>query len=351
MGEMRTISLVLLVSAVSASASAATPRFALERINFIGNASPAERKLLDDRVWDTVEFLLSERGFELVHREDLVVELAEHPELKGCTEPRCRMRLGDLSHAERVLSVRITRSGPAKKGDWSVKIEQFAVAAARVLPSSEVPCNSCTADELIGDLSHALDPLLKAPTPTAVCRLTVATEPPGATVRVDGMPLGETPFMHTVEAGRHAIEVERAGGPPASSSVDCAAGGKELVSLDLKPAVPAQVMAAQPAPRRSWALKGVGAGLLALGAAGVIAGAVDLSLDGKGNCDKAAGQKQCPQLYDTRTAGLALTVVGALAVAGGVTVLVLDALRKPSRLGATLRLGPSGVFAGLEVNL
>jgi hypothetical protein len=339
---------------VSASAAAA-PRFALERPTITGNVTPAEKKLLDDRIWDTVEFLLADRGVELMHREDLVAELAEHSELKGCTEPRCRMQLGDLAHVERVLSVRIERSGPAARGDWNVKIEQFAVAAAHAMPAADVPCRSCTADELIGDLSHALDPLLRAPTPSSVCQLMVATEPSGAAVRIDGTLLGETPFSHTVEAGHHAVAVDRAGWSPATSTVDCRANGSEVLALDLKPpGVPAPTVVAEPVrapPRRSWLLKGLGAGLLALGAAGVIAGAVDLSLDGSGSCSKAAGQKECPQLYNTGSLGIGLTVVGALAVAGGVTALVVDAIRKPPRVNASLQLGPSGAVVGLEVHL
>jgi hypothetical protein len=337
----------------STTAWAAPPRFALEPLRFTGNATAEERKLLADRVFDTIELLSGNHGIELVHREDLIADLAEHPDLKECAEPRCRKRLGDVARAERVVSIQVDRSGPRGRGEWNVKIEQFAVAAAHALPFAEVPCRSCTVDELVGDLSHALDPLLAAPTPLSVCRLTVATEPSGAAVKVDGTLLGETPFLHTVQAGRRTVAVERAGSPPATSTVECPAGGSELVSLDLAPTV---ARAAIRPPERSPALRsrllvGLGAALVAVGAAGLVAGAVNLSLDGTGSCDKSSGQTECKKLYDTRTLGAAFTALGAAALVGGEVLLVLDAVRRTPRLGAALRLGPGSAIVGVRVDL
>jgi hypothetical protein len=313
--------LLVAISWLAASSAIAAPRrILLQPLRFTGNPAPAEEKLLQERVFDTAELMLSERGDELVHREDLVNELSGHPELKDCAQPRCLLALGDRFSAERVITITLARSGTAKKADWNVRVDQFLVATAHSAPPTELPCNSCSADELLGDLSHILDPLLMARPPDPVCTLTVQAKP-GTPVQVDGTELGAAPFSHTVAAGHHDVS---AGGQ--SSSLECGEGSQQQLSLQENIVTPPPP--APPAPRRrSPLLKIVGASLLVLGVAGVIGGAVDLARNGNGTCDKAPGQRRCPQVYDTFTAGAALTGVGAAGVVAGAVVLSLDALR------------------------
>src|SRR5437868_3057493 len=96
-------------------ATAAPRRILLEPLRFAGEVSPAEQKLLQERVFDAVELLLSERGDELVHREDLLAEIEAHPALKDCLEARCLLQLGDHFSAERVLTISVQKGGTARR--------------------------------------------------------------------------------------------------------------------------------------------------------------------------------------------------------------------------------------------
>jgi hypothetical protein len=351
MRAMRIAILPLLL--ISPLAWAAAPaRFALDQLHLSGNVSAAERKVLEERVWNTVELLVADANAELVHREDLTAAIARHPELKSCDEARCWLRLGDLLGVARVIAVTAERSGPEPRGEWKVRVDEVVVPTARALPSLDVPCHSCTADELVGDLSHAIGPLLKIEPPGPLCTLTVTSEPAGATVRLDATTVGATPFTHTVEPGARKVKAVLPGYSPAEDGADCPAGGRASVNLTLTSAeaMPFPVAEAPAPARRSPALKIVGATLLVLGAAGVIAGAIGLARDGTGSCDKTGTQKQCPEIYDTGVAGGALVGVGAAGLVAGAAVLIVDGVRKP-RVAADLRIGPNLAVVGIKVSL
>jgi hypothetical protein len=91
---------------------------------------------------------------------------------------------------------------------------------------------------------------------------------------------------------------------------------------------PAQAVAPPPSadrPRRGvtllrplkWAAAGVAL-------AGIAAGAALLAIDGTGNCARAAGQRQCPEVFDTLGAGAALVAVGGALAVTSVVLFVLD---------------------------
>ena len=322
---------------VATSASAAPRRFALEPLHVSGNVTAAERQLLDERVWSVIELLVMGANEELIHSEDVQRAVTTESELSGCTEVRCRLRLGDLVSADRVLAVTIVRSGPTERGDWSAKLEQLEVRTAETLQSSEVSCKSCTAASLAGDLSHAVEKMLPARGAATMCKIHVTSEPPGGLVALDGVVLGTAPFSHGVASGRRQVTVTREGSLPGKRELDCPAGREAQVVVTLLPASPPVA-----GGRRSPTLKIVGAVLIGLGAVGVGIGAYDLSRDGVGTCDRTGLQKRCPQVFDTAVIGGALVGVGAAAVIAGVATLVVDAVRKPPRVDASLHVGPTG---------
>jgi hypothetical protein len=309
---------ILLASSI---ASAAPRRILLQPLRFAGPVAPAEEKMLQERVFDTVELLLSQQGDELVHREEVMAEVQAHPELKDCAQPRCLLSLGDHFKAERVLTIFIERGGAGKRADWTVHVDQFLIDTAHDAPATELPCQGCAADKLLGDLSHLLDPLLMPKPLDPVCRVSVSA-PPGTEVQLDGTPLGAAPFSHSIAAGHHEVAAGKL-----SRAIDCTAGGEVQVSLMPEVSKPPPLVAR----RRSPALKILGASLIVLGVAGVIAGGVDLARNGEGTCDKAPGQKRCPEVYDTFVPGAALTALGVAGVAAGGAVLAVDALRSRPR--------------------
>ncbi len=342
-------------SAAPRSAPHRTRRYVLRDLRIEGNATDDEKKLLHERIWSTIELIVSEGRDELAHEEDVTAALAEHPDLKGCNDARCGAALGELIKADKVLSIAIERSGVAGKGDWMVRVWHLDVRALKVGAPIELPCRACGAEDLLGDLSHSLSPALQIET-GVMCTVKVTSRPPGATVSMEGTIIGETPFQHTLLPGRHAVAVEKQGFSRGEDDLDCPPGSMQNMAFALTAGGGAVVHQEAPPPapeHRSPALKAVGATLVVLGVAGIAAGAAELYLDGRGSCSLATGQKECPSVYDTKTIGGALVGVGAAGLVGGVITLVVDAMRgKPAASGAhvsaDVRVGPSQASMGVK---
>jgi PEGA domain len=318
-------------------------RYVLRDVRLEGNPSDAERKMLQERVFSTVEMIVGEQGDELVHAEDVLGTLGSHPELKTCFDVRCGSELATLMRADKILSIGIERSGVAGKGDWMVRVWHFSPRSLKVA-ALDLPFSGVDADQLLGELSRSLGPSLVLES-GAMCTLKISSRPEGATVYVAGTIVGVTPYQHTILPGRHAISVEKTGFSKGEDELDCPAGSLQNLSFALTAGGGAVVHKEQEtAPKKSPALKIAGVVLVVLGAAGVAAGAAELYLDGRGTCNLAAGQTQCPEVYDTKLAGGALVGAGAAAVAAGVITLVVDAVRKPKApVSADVGLGYVGV--------
>jgi formylglycine-generating enzyme required for sulfatase activity len=78
-------------------------------------------------------------------------------------------------------------------------------------------------------------------------RVTFRSSPPGATVRVDGRPLGETPLETSVSAGKRAVEFVLDGFKPVARTIEVAAGVPLTVpTATLVPADGVLVLASDP---------------------------------------------------------------------------------------------------------
>jgi hypothetical protein len=332
----------------------APKKYAVRDMKIEGNASDAERKLLTERVWNSIELTLADRRDELVHAEEVERVLGERPPLRECYEKHCLLQLGDLVKANRLLSIRITRSGAeGQKGDWMVRILDFAVDSGHLQGPYDVPCNSCTADELVGDLAHSLIPVFNSDESVPLCTLKVDTAPPGGTVLVDTTELGKAPFAHTIAAGRHTVAVSAEGYAAGQTDVDCPAGASQNMLFTLSASGTSSRLVSDGGEKpahRSPVLKIVGGALLALGAAGVISGAVAIARDGNQACDRAPGQTQCSQVYDTNGLGIGLIAAGSVAVVGGVVALVVDAMkgRQAAAVTPTAAVSANGGVFGLS---
>jgi hypothetical protein len=304
-------------------------RYVLRDVRIEGNPSEQERKLLEDRIWMTVELMVSQNQDELIHVEEVKAALATRPELKTCFDVRCGAELAQILNGEKVISIGIERSGDAGKGDWMVRVWHFDARAMKVGAAVDLPCNGCDADQLVGDLSHSLAPAL-ALEPGAMCTLKVTSRPEGATVLLEGTVVGATPFQHTLMPGKHAIAVEKKGFSRGEDELECPAGSMQNLSFGLTEGGKV-VVHKEDAPRASPVLKIAGSILLIAGAAGVASGGAELFLDGRGTCNLAPGQTQCQDVYDTKLAGGVLVGVGAAALVAGAVVLIVDAVRKPHR--------------------
>lgn len=263
-----------------------------------------------------------------------------------------------------------------QEGRHKDAIDLFLEADA-LAPSSALSFNIARAYEKIKDSSNALrwyrDYLRREPgaeDKAAVSRLiddyekvleakglqqlTVLSEPETATVRVDGRPVGVTPWTGDVPPGNHTISVSLRGYADAERQITLASDAAQDVPFRLQPAteatpVPAPAPAppaaadASPSPAvpndtSSDEPQGVGvvtyivlgAGVATLGAAGVFEITRGSAEDDAKNAKTQIEKSDALDTMDSRqtTARVLLGVGGALTVAGGV-LLALDLTRSP----------------------
>lgn len=259
-----------------------------------------------------------------------------------------------------------------QEGRHKDAIDLFLEADA-LAPSSALSFNIARAYEKIKDSSNALrwyrDYLRREPAAddkaavTALIeeyekvleakglqQLTVLSEPATATVRVDGRPVGVTPWTGEVPPGAHTISVSLRGYADAERQIALASDAAQDVPFRLQPAteatpVPAAV-AAPPAASTPAAApsdtasatdpQGVGvvtyvvlgAGVATLGAAGVFEVMRSSAEDDAKNAKTQIEKSDALDTMDSRqtTARVLLGIGGALTVAGGV-LLALDLTR------------------------
>ena len=71
-------------------------------------------------------------------------------------------------------------------------------------------------------------------------RLVVVTGVAGASVALDGHPIGTTPLDESVAVGGHTISVEHAGFVTVSKAIEVEAGAVQRIALPLEPIPPRQ---------------------------------------------------------------------------------------------------------------
>jgi hypothetical protein len=159
----------------------------------------------------------------------------------------------------------------------------------------------------------------------------------------------------TVPLGQHRVWVEaiaEPGVPPLRTTValDSADARVTLVYPEALPPAPSITSGHAdhssdadkfelPGPRTRMAPRFVEVAALATGTAALVAGAVLWAIDSK--CPRGADPNDvvaCPELYDTRTAGIALVSAGAVAALTGGVMLVVDETRVGSQRGRELGL-------------
>jgi hypothetical protein len=203
-----------------------------------------------------------------------------------------------------------------------------------------------TGDAWIAKNKTAIDRAL-ATTDEHLGTLLIEGRPEGAEVRVGGVVAGTLPLKEPVRApaGTITVELRAEGHAPGLRTIPIEAKKShreriELVPIAAAPAVPPPVAVVEKKPHdrklwlSGWTLVGVGAGLLALGVAGV---GVRESAADRWNSSACTGGgmtriENCSGTLDTVHLGENLTisgfVAGGLLAASGIVLLAVDAGRR-----------------------
>jgi hypothetical protein len=292
----------------------AAPRhYAIGEIRVEGVLGERDRQDVEERAWRTLALLLPSDA-ALAPDDAVKRALAEHAELRGCGDDRCNVALGDRLGVERLITLRIEH----RDGGWTARLLEYAVDAAQVAGTLEVPCRDCDVTALFDGLSRAFAGLVRADGARPLCTVAISSQPGRGVVAVDAVPLGRVPFTHTISAGRHTISVEDPGLARGQIEVDCPASAAQDLVFTLG-AEHSFAMArdkhGRHQARRTLVAAGIASSIL-VGAA--VAGlGVAAAYDGRAACD---GQR-CAFRYDT-TAGIAVAAAAVVVLgAAGVTLL------------------------------
>jgi hypothetical protein len=156
---------------------------------------------------------LRAQKFDLTSDGDLEVAFSGEPQFKTCRTEVCLERLGRLLDSQLVVEYSVKTVAPFGKpnADWHFSVEALDVEVGAMGARLTQDCPGCTsaqAAEKLGELVRSAA-TQSAARPRGV--LEVYTQPPGATVFVDGAELGITPYKRAAFTGKRKLVVRHLG--------------------------------------------------------------------------------------------------------------------------------------------
>lgn len=129
------------------------------------------------------------------------------PQPSQCPDSECQAELCQKSELRQLVSVRVVRDGD----DWQLVGQLYDAQMADFAAEVQASCLRCEPGKLGTRLSALTTELLQKAQQRKTGMLEVTSQPPGATVRLNGMRLGQTPLVVTTFAGEHRIEIQKPG--------------------------------------------------------------------------------------------------------------------------------------------
>jgi hypothetical protein len=232
-----------------------------------------------------------------------------------------------LSH---ILVITVKAGGPINGSNTYELIALLSPRSGKPIHTAKRFCERCGAASLENTASELTAEVLLDLSGTGT--LEVKSDPPGATIRLDGDPVGVTPITLTTRAGDHVISFELAGHTsPPDVKVAVTAGGMTPVSRTLVP-VSGTTDEAKPA-------LAIPISLIALGAAGIGVGTYFILTGGP------PGEGDDRKPTQMRVPGIFIAGGGAVVAGVGTYLLVKQLQKKKEKSvawGATF--GPTFVF-------
>lgn len=262
---------------------------------------------ITSRVQELVAQKLQTEGMSTIPRDQVIRALDKRTDLVDCTTPECLDDIGLLVGADRFVRLSVEAMGAT----YTFDVELLYPGGGEPVRTQD-SCAVCTVDEASEQIAEAVRELATRPVDTgepAEIAVAIATEPPGATLTVDGKPLGVSPYRGPLPPGQHTVTASLQGYHQAQTTISVAAetAGPQRFDLTLVAESGGSNTSARPFATLKWV--GAGATLASVGA-----GILWLSIDGNGTC---SGSETCPEVYNTGTQG-AITLGLGLAV-GAVT--------------------------------
>lgn len=293
------LGLLTLSAAGSTALAAPSERLAIVRFDVEGNVPPALRRALADRLIEG----LSAVSFEVLKPKPE----AESPVVEGaaerCKDEACFRRMATALNVSHLVAVQIAE----QQKTFAITLELLSARTGSVVGTNRERCEICGVAEVAekmylaaSTLRARLEALERSP-----ARIVIRTRPTGATVKIDGKPMGVTPLDLTLRAGERTMLIERSGYNPLQRTLAVTRGVDEVVDFDL-----VQIPTRFPFRAAGWAAVGTGVAL-------AVSGIYVLKMDGNevscADAERDMGQN-CPRVY--RTNGVGAALLGASAVVG-----------------------------------
>jgi len=201
-----------------------------------------------------------------------------------------------------------------------------------------------------------------------VQQVTVLSDPPGATVTVDGRAVGTTPWTGELIPGEHHLHLEKEGEAPQERSIELAPDRSLEVTVKLAPALAPPAPAAEPAPApppvesppitagsepdgrdeasrpllRPLTWIALGGAALALGGAGVVEARRQTTAEDVRTAPVQLDRYEALDRYDAQTRAVRIVAgVGVGLAVVGATLVTVDLTSRRAR-SVGLRCGPTG---------
>jgi plastocyanin len=210
------------------------------------------------------------------------------------------------------------------------------VADGAVRAAERRQCDACRLDAL-GQAATGLITAMMTATDAGTATLSLTSSPPGATVAVDGAPVGATPTTYQVAAGTHQVTFTLDGHTPVTHDVTITVGEVKTLDAPLAPAGPGAGKGGR-GPSRTLPYALIGGGAAAL-LAGVVLVVMDEDVPGPGSPSAPR-----PTTYrDSALPGFGLALLGGAAAGAGVYLLT----RSPGKTsGPTAAIAPGSAVLG-----
>jgi hypothetical protein len=249
-----------ILSVLVASTAAAAPRVAVLPVEFDGRVPDVSRITLSERLVEG----LARAGFEVSAGDVLAKALNNNPDPEKCHAPACYRQIA----TKLALDFLVIAQVKIKDRNYELKLQ--LVRGRDGKPSSEERevCELCGIQEVGQKLDSLASSLMSraGPPRSDPARLTVHSEPPGASVMVDGRAAGETPLLGLeLSPGGHEVAVAAAGHVTTHKKITLDPGVRGMVSVDLLPLSAAGSNRAGPPEAVWWWAMGLGAGAVAAG--------------------------------------------------------------------------------------
>lgn len=269
--------------------------------------------------------------------------LMQAPKLAECLDSvRCQLELATENLLEYVLSLTaVVRPGTAS--DWQLGSVLLNATVGDVAAEQQKECLGCSEARAAELLAQLAAEVLKAGLGRPRGTLEIESTPLGAEVTAGERLAGVTPLRRSQWAGPLTLTIKRPGFRSQTLALNVNSGQTVSLKLTLLPSAeppPAVVPRTVSLPRPRWRLGvgtaalGAGAVMVGLGISGLLAGEHCLPLAPRG--------MECSSTYLRPGTGAAVSLSGALLVAGGIILVALPGPRQKLVLTSTLLPGGLG---------